>query len=99
MDRTCDRPGQVVSTLPVRTASYIKTCRNWREFNGSKKGSLLNFQFSVIHELSVTYYERDPLSPPEGEAAQGVLPLDPRIWEIFFHPPPGQCDSGIGHTN
>ena len=29
--------------------------------------------------LDFPIYEGDPLSPPEGEAAQGVRPLDPRI--------------------
>ena len=38
--------------------------------------------FTVPRFLS--YYESDPLSPPEGEAFQGVHPLDPLYYFSRF---------------
>jgi len=45
-----------------------------------------SFKFS----LNFQNYERDPLSPPEGEAAQGENPLTPAIALIFM--------DGAAHT-
>ena len=41
----------------------------------------------IISCDSVTFfgnYESDPLSPPEGEAMQGVRPLDPPFLAEFY---------------
>ena len=45
----------------------------------SRSGSV-EILFFVVYIFYFSYYEGDPLTPPEGEAAQGEHPLDPRFF-------------------
>jgi hypothetical protein len=46
--------------------------------------ALLKFSFYLYSFIVCGSLENDPLSPPEGEAAQGEYPLDPLFYRDIF---------------
>ena len=67
-----------------------RDCSAFTEYKGMEVGYLFSdffgsveILFSCDSILFIDYLEGDPLSPPEGEAAQGVHPLDPPFLEGF----------------
>jgi hypothetical protein len=80
-----------LSILPLRPAEY-----NLIKKNGSVEILFCLYSFILRGSL-----ENNPLSPPEGEAAQGEHPLDPLFFRDIFQPyqvlsQQGVCPSGGG---